>query len=87
MKKKRLVLSCYKKLLPLLRGITSKQHNNFCFLNCLHSFARKSKLESHEKVCKKKATQKNDILEFNQYMKSDKMLYLIYVEIESLIKK
>ena len=28
-----------------------------------------------------------DILEFNQYMKSDKMPYIVYVDIESLIKK
>ena len=29
----------------------------------------------------------DNILEFNQYMKSDKMLCIIYAEIESLIKK
>ena len=32
-------------------------------------------------------SEKNIILEFNQYMKSDKMPYIIYVDIESLIKK
>ena len=31
-------------------------------------------------------SEKNNILEFNQYMKSDKMPYIIYAEIESLIK-
>ena len=30
---------------------------------------------------------KNNILEFNQYMKSDKMPYIIYADNESLIKK
>ena len=30
---------------------------------------------------------KNNILEFNQYVKSDKMPYIIYSDIESLIKK
>ena len=30
---------------------------------------------------------KNKILEFNQYMKSDKMPYIIYANIESLIRK
>ena len=29
----------------------------------------------------------DNILEFNQYMKSDKMPYIIYSDIESLIKK
>ena len=31
--------------------------------------------------------EKDNILEFNQYMKSDKMPYNIYAEIESLVKK
>ena len=32
-------------------------------------------------------SEKDNILEFNQYMKSDKMPYNIYADIESLIKK
>ena len=32
-------------------------------------------------------SEKDNILEFNQYMKSDKMPYIIYADIESLIKK
>ena len=32
-------------------------------------------------------SEKDNILEFNQYMKSDKMLYIIYADIASLIKK
>ena len=32
-------------------------------------------------------SEKDIILEFNQYMKSDKMPYIIYADIESLIKK
>ena len=31
--------------------------------------------------------EKNNILEFNQYIKSDTMPYNIYADIESLIKK
>ena len=31
--------------------------------------------------------EKEKILEFNQYMKSDKMQFIIYADIESLIKK
>ena len=48
--------------------------------------------ESQEKVCRNKdfrgiamATQKNNILEFNQCISSDKISYIIYAEIESLI--
>ena len=32
-------------------------------------------------------SEKDNILEFNQYMKSDKMPYIIYADIESLIRK
>ena len=32
-------------------------------------------------------SEKDNILEFNQYMKSDKTRYIIYGDIESLIKK
>ena len=32
------------------------------------------------------ANSNNNILEFNQYMKSDKVLYIIHPDIESLIK-
>ena len=32
-------------------------------------------------------SEKNDILQFNQYMKSDKMPWIIYADIESLIQK
>ena len=33
------------------------------------------------------SSEKDNILEFNQYMKSDKMSYIIYADTESLIKK
>ena len=32
-------------------------------------------------------SEKDNILEFNQHMKSDKMSYIIYADIESLIRK
>ena len=32
-------------------------------------------------------SEKNNILKFNQYMKSDKMPYIIYAELECLFKK
>ena len=32
-------------------------------------------------------SEEDNILEFNQYMKSDKILYIIYADIESLIEK
>ena len=83
-----------KKLSALPRGITSKDDGDFYCLNCLHSFRAENKLKSHEKVCKNKdfcgialASEKDNVSEFNQYTKSNKMPYIIYADIESLIKK
>ena len=74
--------------------MTSKYQGDFYCLNCLHSFRTENKLRSHEKGCKNKTfggivmpSEKNEILEFNQYMKSDKMPYISYADTESLIKK
>ena len=79
-----------KKLSALLRGITSKHNRDSCCLNCLHSFRTENKLKSHEKVCKNKdscgivmPSEKDNMLEFNQYMKSDKLLYITYAFLES----
>ena len=83
-----------KKLSTLIRGITSKHDGDFYCLNCLHPFRTEKKLKSHEKICKNKdfrgivmPSEKYNILEFNQYMKSDKIPYIIYADIESLIRK
>ena len=51
-RKRRLTLSCCKK--TLLRRITSKHYRDFCFLNDHFSSATKNKLESAEKLSKKK---------------------------------
>ena len=89
-----MALSCSKKLSTFLRGISSKRHEDFYCLNCLHSFRTENKLKSYEKLCQNKdffgivmPAEKNKILKPNQYMKSDKMPYVIYADLESLIKK
>ena len=81
------------KLSTLLRGISSKHHGDFYCLNGLNSFRKDSKLKPHEKSCKNNyfcrivmPSENDNTLEFNQYMKSDKMLYIIYADTESLIK-
>ena len=83
-----------KKLAALLRRITAKDNDNFFCLSCLHSFRTKHKLESHKKVCENKdfcevvmPSEYSKILEFNQHLISDKMLYTIYGDLASLIKK
>ena len=49
-----MALSCSKKLLALLTGITSRNNDDFYYLNCLHYFRTKNKLESHKSVCENK---------------------------------
>ena len=83
-----------KKLSALLHKKTSKHKGGFYCLNCLNSFRTKSNLKSYEKACKNKdfygivmPSEKKKILEFSQYMKSNKMSCIIYTDIESLIRK
>ena len=68
----------------MLKGVTSKTHGYFYCLNFLHSFRTENKLKSNEKVCRNKdfsgivmPSEKDNILEFNQYMNSEKMSYII----------
>ena len=56
----------------LLRGITLKHHGDFYCLYCLHSF-RKEKVHKNKDFCGiVMPSEKDNILEFNLYMKSDK---------------
>ena len=80
----------YKSLSELLRGIRSKHHGDFYYLNCVHCFATEKKLESHKKLGKNKdfrnviiPSEDTKILEFNQYQKSlfIKKHYLVFMQI------
>ena len=78
------------KILSLLRGITSKNSCDFCFLNCLHDFRIKNLSRIKKYVifplclCLFKALTK--IFEFNQYQKSDKASLFIGADLECLIQ-
>ena len=85
-----MALYCSKKIICIITLNNLKNKGDFYSLNCFHSFRTENKFKSHEKVLKNKdfcgivmASEK----EFNQYMKSDKMQYIIYADIESLIEK
>ena len=87
-------LSCGKKLSALLRGITLKHHDGFCFPNCLYSFATKSKREFHKNECKNKdlssivmPSEDTELLEFNQYKENDKAPFIIYADLKYLVEK
>ena len=58
-------------------------------LELSYSFRTENKLKSPEKIFKNKdffgivmPSEKDKILDLNQYMKSDKMPYIIYADIE-----
>ena len=77
-----------------LRRITSTQNDDFYCLNCLHSFRRKNKLESHKKVCENKdfcgavmSLKDPKILKFTQDHKTIKITATIYTNLEYLINK
>ena len=86
--------SCRKKNICINTQNNFKNKSNFYCLNCRHSFRTENKLKFYEKVCKNKdiygialSSKIDRILEFNQYMKSDKMPFIIYADIEYLIRK
>ena len=63
-------------------------------MNCLHSFRTNNKFEPHKKVgenkdCRNAEMTSEDtiILLFSKYQKSDKALFMIYVDLECLIEK
>ena len=72
-----------KKLSALLRAITSRHYGNFYCLHYLHSFATENK-DFFDVIMPSEGTK---ILEFNQYQKSDKAPFIIYVDLECIIEK
>ena len=81
--------SCSEKLSSLLHKQISNHKGGFYCLNCLNSLRTENKLKFHEKVYKNKhfcatemPSEKNKILEFKPNMKSDKIPYIIYADLE-----
>ena len=66
----------------------------FVYLNCLHSFRTIAKPNFHKQICGNEDfsgavmfSEDIKILEFKQYRKFDKSPFLIYVYVESFIKR
>ena len=77
-----------------MRNKLDENNGDFYFLNCLHSFRTKHKLESCKKVCKNKGFcnvimffEDKKILEFNQNQKQDKAPSIIYADLKCTIRK
>ena len=83
-----------KSISTLLRGITSNHHGDIYCLNCFHSYSTENKLKKHEKVCKdhdycyvKMPDEDKKILKYNPGEKSLKVPFIIYADLECLLKK
>ena len=78
----------------LLRGISSNHNSDYYCLNCFHSYRTENKLNVHKKVCEnheycniEMPSPKNNIIKYNQGDKSLELLFIIYADLECLLKK
>ena len=83
-----------KSLPGLLKGIKSNHKEDFCCLNCLHSYRTKNKLEARKKICENNEycdvempNEDNKIIKYNQGEKSIKLPFMIYADLECLLEK
>ena len=83
-----------KRLSTLLTGISSKHDGDFCCLNCFQSYTTENKLKKHQKVCEnhdycyiEMPEEDNKILKYNEGEKSMRVPFIIYVDLECLLKK
>ena len=89
-----MVLPCSKKLSALLRGITGNNNGDFFFLKWFRSYTTENKLEKHKNVCEnhdycyvEMAKEDNKILKYNHGEKSMRAPFVIYADLECLLKK
>ena len=78
----------------LLRGITPKHNGDFYCLNCFHSYTTTSKLKKHQRICRdhdfcyvKMPNENNKILKYNPGEKSLKVPFIIYADLECILRK
>ena len=88
-----MVLPWNKKLSAFLGEISSKNNVDFYCLSHLHSSRTENILAPHKKVCESEdfynmviPSEDTKLLDFNQYQKSDKVSFIIYADLECLIK-
>ena len=75
-----------KSLSRLLRGISSNHNGDYYCLNCFHSYRTENKLNVHKKICENHEYIYN-IIKYNQGDKSLKLPFIIYADLECLLKK
>ena len=81
-------------LSALLRGISSSNNGDFYCLNCFHSYSTLNKLKKYERVCNNHdychidmPEEGKNILKYTPREKSLKAPFIIYTDLECLLKK
>ena len=77
-----------------ITGTTSNHHGDFYCLNCFHSYRTLNKLKKHERVCNNHdychvdmPEEGKNILKYSPGDKSLKLPFIIYKDIECMLKK
>ena len=83
-----------KSLSRLLRGISSNHDGDHYCLNCFHSYRTENKLNAHKKICEnhdycniEMPSPNNNLIKYNQGEKSLKLPFVIYADLECILKK
>ena len=83
-----------KSLSRLLRGISSNHNSDYYCLNCFHSNRTENKLNVHKKICEnhdycniEMPSPNNNLIKYNQGEKSLELPFIIYADLECLLKK
>ena len=83
-----------KSLPRLLRGITSNHDGDYYCLNCFHSYRTENKLNVHKKVCENHGycniempNSNNILIKYDRGDKSLKLSFIIYADLECILKK
>ena len=83
-----------KSLSRLFRGITPYHNGDFYCLNCFYSYCTNNVLKKHEGLCSKNdfchvkmPNEGKKLLEYNSREKSLTVLFIIYADLECLLKK
>ena len=83
-----------KSLSRLLRGMSSNHNSDYYCLNCFHSYRTENKLNVHKTICEnheycniEMPSPNNNILKYNQGEKSLELPFIIYTDLECLLKK
>ena len=85
---KTIALFCCKKLSDLLIGVTSQHVGDFYCTNCFHSYsAEKNICKYHDYWYVKMPKEDNKLLKYKHGENFVKVLFIIYPDLESCLKK